>query len=176
MSELDDVAEQIGAVNTVKLCSREGERILKGYNTDAFGFKQSIKPFLKSQHERALILGTGGASKAVKYVLDQYGIQSLFVSRNPGEHQIGWNDINENVIKWHKLIINTTPLGMSSFVDKAPEIKYDSLTTEHLLIDLIYNPEQTLFLKRGKEKGAKVLNGLTMLHQQAEESWRIWSS
>lgn len=176
LSELDEAAEKIGAVNTVKLFSREGERILKGYNTDAFGFKQSIKPFLTSQHERALILGSGGASKAVKYVLESYGIQCLFVSRTPKEGQISWDDINENVIKWHKLVVNSTPIGMFPNVNEFPQIPYESLTTEHLLVDLVYNPEKTVFLQKGEANGAHILNGLSMLQQQAEEAWRFWES
>lgn len=174
LTELDEAAAQIGAVNTVKVFSRAGERILKGYNTDAFGFKQSIKPFLMMQHERALILGTGGASKAVKYVLEGYGINCLFVSRTPKEGQLSWEDINENVIKWHKLIVNTTPIGMFPNVEDFPQLPYTSLTPEHLLVDLVYNPEKTVFLQKGEANGAQILNGLSMLHQQAEEAWRVW--
>ena len=172
LDELDEVAEEIGAVNTIVF--KNGK--LKGYNTDAFGFHQSIKPFFKSQHERALILGTGGASKAIDYVLKQYGVDVLFASRSETNANIlNWNEVNENVIKQHLLIINCTPLGMYPDVDIKPEIPYSALTDKHLLVDLVYNPEETLFLKLGKENEAKGINGLTMLQQQAEKSWRLWN-
>ena len=172
LDELDEVAKEIGAVNTIVF--KNGK--LKGYNTDAFGFHQSIKPFFKSQHERALILGTGGASKAVEYILKQYGVDFLFASRSETNANIlNWNDVNENVIKQHLLIINCTPLGMYPDVDTKPEIPYSALTDKHLLVDLVYNPEETLFLKLGKENEAKGINGLTMLKQQAEQSWRLWN-
>ena len=172
LDDLDEVAEIIGAVNTIVF--KNGK--LKGYNTDAFGFHQSIKPFFKSQHERALILGTGGASKAVEYVLKQYGVEVMFASRNDSKDNVlNWNDINENVIKHHLLIINCTPLGMFPNIASKPVIPYSALTERHLLVDLVYNPDETLFLKLGKENGAKVINGLTMLQQQAEKSWRLWN-
>ena len=172
LDELDEVAKEIGAVNTVVF--KNGK--LKGYNTDAFGFYQSIKPFFKSQHERTLILGTGGASKAIEYVLKQYGVEVMFASRNDSKNNVlNWNDINENVIKHHLLIINCTPLGMFPNVDSKPDIPYSALSNNHLLVDLVYNPDETLFLKLGKENGAKVINGLTMLQQQAEKSWRLWN-
>ena len=173
LDELDEVAEEIGAVNTIVF--KNGK--LKGYNTDAFGFHQSIKPFFKSQHERALILGTGGASKAVEYVLKQYGVDVLFASRSETNANIlNWNEVNENVIKQHLLIINCTPLGMYPDVDAKPEFSYSALTDKHLLVDLVYNPEETLFLRLGKENEAKGINGLTMLKQQAEKSWRLWNT
>ncbi|MDG2226835.1 MAG: shikimate dehydrogenase [Flavobacteriales bacterium] len=173
LDELDEVAEEIGAVNTIVF--KNGK--LKGYNTDAFGFHQSIKPFFKSQHERALILGTGGASKAIEYVLKQYGVDVLFASRSETNANIlNWNEVNENVIKQHLLIINCTPLGMYPDVDIKPEIPYSALTDKHLLVDLVYNPEETLFLRLGKENEAKGINGLTMLKQQAEKSWRLWNT
>ena len=172
LDDLDEVAEIIGAVNTIVF--KNGK--LKGYNTDAFGFHQSIKPFFKSQHERALILGTGGASKAVEYVLKQYGVEVMFASRNDSKDNVlNWNDINENVIKHHLLIINCTPLGMFPNIASKPVIPYSALTERHLLVDLVYNPDETLFLKLGKEYGAKVINGLTMLQQQAEKSWSLWN-
>ena len=172
LDDLDEVAETIGAVNTIVF--KNGK--LKGYNTDAFGFHQSIKPFFKSHHERALIIGTGGASKAVEYVLNQYGVDVMFASRNDSKNNIlNWNDINENVIKHHLLIVNCTPLGMFPNIASKPDIPYSALSNNHLLVDLVYNPEETLFLKLGKENGAKVMNGLTMLQQQAENSWRLWN-
>ena len=172
LDDLDEVAKEIGAVNTIVF--KNGK--LKGYNTDAFGFYQSIKLFFKSHHERALILGTGGASKAIEYVLKQYGVEVMFASRNDSKNNVlNWNDINENVIKHHLLIINCTPLGMFPNVASKPVIPYSALTERHLLVDLVYNPDETLFLKLGKENGAKVINGLTMLQQQAEKSWRLWN-
>ena len=172
LDDLDEVAKEIGAVNTIVF--KNGK--LKGYNTDAFGFHQSIKPFFKSHHERALILGTGGASKAVEYVLKQYGVDVMFASRNDSKDNVlNWNDINENAIKHHLLIINCTPLGMFPNIASKPVIPYSALTERHLLVDLVYNPDETLFLKLGKENGAKVINGLTMLQQQAEKSWRLWN-
>jgi len=177
LDELDNTAKEIGAVNTVKVIGVENSIKLIGYNTDAFGFHQLIKPFFKSRHERILILGTGGASKAVAYLLKkQYGASVLFASRKPTEGNIiNWEDINENVIRFHKMIVNTTPLGMYPKENEVPKIPFDNMTEEYLLVDLIYNPLETMFLKRGKEKGTVTLNGLTMLHQQAEKSWRIWN-
>jgi len=173
LNEIDEEAKGVGAVNTVKVLPNGN---LIGYNTDVFGFRQSLKPFLESHHERALILGTGGASKAVNYVLKNLGISVLFASRNPNNtNQIAYCDINEFVIKSHKLIVNTTPLGMSPNEDSCPEIPYQFLSTEHLLYDLVYNPAETIFLKNGKSCSAKTLNGLSMLHLQAEKAWEIWN-
>lgn len=173
LHELDESAKAIGAVNCVKLT----EGYFKGYNTDAFGFEQMIKPFLESQHERALILGTGGASKAVEYVLKELGVQVYFVSRNPKrENDLGYNDINEIIFKSFKLVINTTPMGMFPDTDDCPELPYHLFTEGHLAVDLIYNPEVTLFMKKASEFGANTINGLTMLNQQAEKSWEIWNS
>lgn len=176
LDEIDETAQEIGAVNTVKV-NWVGEKFkLIGYNTDAFGFHQLIKPFFKSRHELVLILGTGGASKAVAYQLKkQYGASVLFASRKPTNGNIiNWEDVNDNVIHFYKMIVNTTPLGTFPQVEETPKIPLAKLTSEHLLVDLVYNPKETLFLKNGKEKGAVILNGLTMLHQQAEKAWRIW--
>lgn len=175
LDELDEVAKNIGAVNTIKFNSNTKKT--KGYNTDYFGFKNSLKPFLENIHERALILGTGGASKAVAYVLKELNINCLFVSRTPEKgNEIGYNDINEYVIKHHQIIINTTPLGTYPNINDSPNIPYELLTANHLLYDLVYNPEETMFLRKGKEKGAKIINGLQMLKLQAEKSWEIWNS
>jgi len=176
LDELDETAKEIGAVNTIKVIKKEGKTILKGFNTDAKGFALSIKPFLKNTHERALILGTGGASKAVNYVLNNLGINSLFVSRNPTEKQINYKSINEYVMKYHKLVINTTPLGMSPNENSFPAIPYKLLNESHTLIDLVYNPERTEFLTKGKQEGTEILNGLSMLQHQANEAYKIWSS
>ena len=175
----------MGAVNCIKVVKDGGRGTSKtkpkliGYNTDVFGFRQSIKPFLESQHERALIFGTGGASKAVHYVLKEIGIDCYFVTRSKKQESrdktLLYSEINENVIGSFKLIINTTPVGMYPNINDTPEIPYHLITSSHLLYDLVYNPIETEFLKRGKQQGASTVNGLSMLHQQAEEAWRIWN-
>ena len=172
LDELDETAANIGAVNTIKFSN--GKEI--GYNSDAYGFEMSLKPLLKQHHTKALILGTGGASKAVEYVLRKLGISFQYVSRNKNEKAISYEELNEAIIQHSKLIINTTPIGMYPNIDTAPDIPYNVLTEKHLLYDLVYNPEETLFLKKGKEKGAQTKNGLEMLYLQAERSWEIWNS
>jgi shikimate dehydrogenase len=185
LDELNETAKEIGAVNCIRILTDEdhpsGKKLI-GYNTDAFGFRQSIKPFLETQHERALILGTGGASKAVHYVLKSIGIDCFFVTRTKiidnqliTKNEFSYEELNEYVISAFKLIVNTTPVGMSPHVEEAPAIPYEFITPSHLLYDLVYNPLETQFLKKGKEKGACTVNGLSMLHQQAEEAWRIWN-
>lgn len=176
LDELDDTAQEIGAVNVIKISWDGLNYSLKGYNSDIVGFKESLFPLLTIDHKRALVLGTGGASKAVVTALKQLNIEYRYVSRTPeNENILSYNDLTPEIIKDHKLIINTTPLGMYPQTDKCPSIPYEHLTNEHLLFDLIYNPEETLFLKKGKEKGAKTKNGLEMLYLQAEEAWRIWN-
>ena len=175
LTDIDETAKQIGAVNTIKL-SNNGKDI-KGYNTDYYGFKKSLKPFLDINHERALILGTGGAAKTVKYVLNELNIDCLLVSRNPkAENEIAYNEINEYIIKHHQLIINTTPIGMFPNIEDSPLINYNELTKKHLLYDLLYNPTETKFIKKGKQQGCITLNGMEMLTLQAEKSWEIWNS
>ena len=169
LDSLDFHAEKIGAVNTIKL--ENGKKI--GFNTDWIGFKKSIEPLLNSHHTKALILGTGGASKAVIYALDQLKIETLMVSRY-GE--ISYEDLSEEIIQNHAIIINCTPVGTFPNIDAAPEIPYHFITKNHFAYDLIYNPAETLFLKKCKEKGAVVKNGLEMLEIQAEASWKIWNS
>jgi len=171
LDELDETSANIGAVNTVKFT--QGKRI--GYNTDAYGFEMSLKPMLQSHHTNALILGTGGASKAVEYVLKKLGISFQYVSRNKSDHTISYEQLDEFIIHNSKLIINCTPIGMYPNVDVAPNIPYNAISEKHLLYDLVYNPEETLFLKKGKEKGAQTKNGLEMLYLQAERSWEIWN-
>ena len=169
----DEVVKKIGACNCVK---KTGENSYYGYNTDVTGFHQSLKEYLQPHHTSALILGTGGASKAVEFVLQQSGISYLLVSRNAGDgHQISYNDITRELIDSHLLIINTTPLGMYPQTDVSPQIPYEYLTKKHYLFDLIYNPAKTLFLQKAEERGASIKNGLDMLVIQAEESWRIWN-
>lgn len=172
LDEIDVEAKEIGAVNTIDI--RKG--VLKGYNTDVIGFRNSIKPFLENTHRRALILGNGGASKAVAYVLNQLGLDVLYVSRNPKTaQQISYGDINEYVIKHHLLIVNTTPVGTFPNIEEMPLLPYHLLTEQHFLYDLIYNPSETQFLKKGKEKGTICINGEQMLKIQAEEAWKIWN-
>jgi len=173
LTDIDQHAETIGAVNTIKISNSSKE--LKGYNTDYYGFKKSLKPFLDINHERALILGTGGAAKTVKYVLNELNIDCLVASRTPNKSEISYDDINEHVIKHHQLIVNTTPIGMYPNIEGFPKLDYDKLTKRHFLYDLVYNPEETVFLKKGKEKGCITLNGLEMLKLQAEKSWEIWN-
>ena len=173
LDDIDDEALMIGAVNTIKV-NESGRTV--GYNTDAFGFHQSIKPFLTSHHHRALILGTGGAAKAVAYILEKIGLEVFYISRNPGGTKtFGYGEINKNMIDSCKLIVNCTPVGMYPHVNKTITFPHHYLTNHHLVIDLIYNPEETLFLQKSAEQGSIVLNGKSMLHQQALKSWKLWS-
>jgi shikimate dehydrogenase len=173
LDKLDETAKEIGAVNTIKFTKR-GD--LKGYNTDIFGFENSIKPFLKKHHKKALILGTGGASKAVAYAFKRNDINFKFVSRNPSEkNQISYKDLSEEILEEYTVIVNCSPIGTFPNVNDAPKIPYQFISDKHLLFDLIYNPEETAFLKKGKEKGAAIKNGYQMLELQAEEAWRIWN-
>lgn len=152
---------------------------LKGYNTDVYGFRQSIKPFLASHHERALILGTGGASKAVEYVLRGIGVECVFVSRQknelPGKQVLTYAELNRYVLDAFKLIVNCTPVGTFPNVNEAPDIPYEYITSDHFLYDLVYNPAETEFLRRGKERGAMIQNGYDMLKMQAEKAWTIFN-
>ncbi len=169
LDSLDFHAEKIGAVNTIQIVNEK--KI--GFNTDWIGFKKSLEPLLKTHHKQALILGTGGASKAVKYALDRLQIKTLIVSR---KGKITYEDLSKEIIKNHTIIINCTPLGTAPNVDQTPKIPYEYITHLHLAYDLIYNPELTLFLQKCKEQGAEIKNGLEMLHIQAEEAWKIWNS
>ena len=173
LDTLDKTAEEIGAVNTIKFTKRGN---LKGYNTDVVGFKNSIAPLLKKHHKHALILGTGGASKAVAYALAKNNIACVFVSRSPSENnEISYKDLDAAIIAKHHIIVNCTPLGTSPDIHLSPAIPYAFITDKHLLYDLIYNPEITSFLSKGKDRGAVIKNGYEMLELQAEESWRIWN-
>ena len=175
LDDLDEDARLIGAVNVIKFSKGLfGKVKLKGYNSDIIGFKQSIEPLLKEHHRKALILGTGGASKAVFQGLKQLGVASTFVSRKAKEYCITYEEITPKVMEQYTVIVNTTPLGMFPNVDNCPPIPYDLLTPDHLLYDVIYNPDETLFMKKGKEKGATVKNGLEMLLLQAMAAWEIW--
>ena len=175
LDDLDEDARLIGAVNVIKFSKGLfGKVKLKGYNSDIIGFKQSIEPLLKEHHRKALILGTGGASKAVFQGLKQLGVASTFVSRKAKEYCITYEEITPKVMEQYTVIVNTTPLGMYPNVNACPNIPYDLLTSDHLLYDLLYNPDETLFMRKGKEKGAVVKNGLEMLLLQAFAAWEIW--
>lgn len=172
LDELSQEVQEIGAVNCVSF--QNGKKI--GHNTDAFGFHQSIKPFLTNKHERAIILGTGGASKAVEYVLKGLGINVIFISRNPKkENEFGNNEINNHMLNACKLLVNTTPVGTFPNNDDYIEIPFEFLTPDHLVVDLIYNPAKTKFLQNAEMHGAQILNGETMLKQQALKAWEIWN-
>tara|TARA_R110001632_G_scaffold74746_3_gene170708 strand:+ start:1949 stop:2713 length:765 start_codon:yes stop_codon:yes gene_type:complete len=173
LDKVDKVARKIGAVNTIRV-TKKGN--LKGYNSDVVGFKKSIEPLLKPHHKKALILGTGGASKAISYVFKQLGIDYYKVSRNPRKkREIAYSDITQELLEEYTVIVNSSPVGTFPNIEQKPNIPYEFLTNKHLLYDLIYNPEETAFLLEGKAKGAHIKNGFEMLELQAEESWRIWN-
>lgn len=168
---LREEASHIGAVNT--LCFEEGGLI--GYNTDVYGFQKTLEPLLSRQHEEALVLGTGGASKAVVYVLEKLKIAYLQVSRTPAPGQRSYESLTGEDIRSRTIIINTTPLGTHPAITEKPPIPYDGIGAAHLLYDLIYNPERTAFLQEGESRGARVMNGLPMLEYQAERAWELWN-
>lgn len=172
LDDASEVVKAIGACNCVSI--KNGKRT--GYNTDVVGFEQSLLPFLKGYHKNALLLGTGGASAAVEYVLKKLGIGVQYVSRTASSGSISYRDVTEAILSTHHLVINTTPLGMYPNVNECPDIPYSFLTPQHHLYDLIYNPAETRFLSMGKAQGASIQNGQEMLILQAEESWRIWNS
>lgn len=173
LDDLDKEAQAIGAVNTIKI--KNGK--LTGYNTDHYGFKKSLLPHLKITYKKALILGTGGASKAVSYALKSLGIDVYFVSRFPlNEQTLSYKDLDHNALQQYSIIVNCTPLGTHPNIEKYPPIPYSGLDQNHLLYDLIYNPKETQFLNFGKKANATLINGLEMLRLQAEKSWEIWHS
>ena len=175
LDEIDAAAQAVGAVNVVKVI-RNGEGIkLKGYNTDIIGFGDSIRPLLKPHHTHALILGTGGASKAVDYVLQQFGLTTTFVSRTKRADVISYDELTAERLEQYTVIVNTTPLGMHPKTDACPPLDYTAIDDRHLLFDVIYNPEKTLFLQRGEEAGATICNGMDMLIGQAKAAWNIWT-
>lgn len=168
---IDEEAAQIGAVN----CIVVNKKMLKGYNTDVIGFRQSLIPMLKPHHKHALILGTGGGAKAVSYALEQLGIPYVNVSRKKGNGVWSYDELTPDIMLQRTIIINTTPLGMYPNLGTCPPIPYGYITPNHLLYDLIYNPLETRFLELGKKQGAATINGYEMLHIQAEASWQIWN-
>ncbi|MDD4755817.1 MAG: shikimate dehydrogenase [Prolixibacteraceae bacterium] len=177
LDELDRAAEKVGAVNTIKITRKAQKIHLKGFNTDTWGFEISLKPLLREYHTKALILGTGGASKAIKFVLDKLNIEYISASiEELKNREIRYEDIDKKMMSDRLLVINATPLGTYPKTDTFPPIPYEYISDEHLLFDLVYNPEMTEFLKKGRERGAIVKNGLEMLQQQALKSYEIWIS
>lgn len=175
LQALSGTAKDIGAVNTISV-RHTGEGIqLTGDNTDAAGFRRSLEEHLEGHHGSALVLGTGGSSRAVRFALEQLGISVVLVSRSMGEERISYEQLEADRVAETPLIINTTPLGMYPAIDACPPIPYEKLTPRHLLFDLVYNPPLTRFLARGKERGAATVNGYDMLVYQAEASWKIWN-
>lgn len=184
LDELDETAAEIGAVNVIHFIRAGNKTVLKGYNTDVIGFMESIRPRLKEYHKKALILGTGGAAKAMAYGLRKLGLEVIYVSRNSENKSlsgkqntkiISYSELNKQVLDDNLVIVNGSPVGTFPNVDNCPDIPYPFLTSKHLLFDAVYNPAETLFLKKGKEKGAQTLNGEEMLTGQAKAAWRIWT-
>lgn len=172
LDHLDHDAREIGAVNTIKFLKNG---TLYGYNTDYVGFMESIKPYLSSKHQNALILGTGGASKAIAYALELLGIDYQYVSRTASENCISYAEVDASLLRSHKVIINCTPLGTHPNIEASPELPYEYLSTDHLAYDLVYNPSETQFMKLAMKYGARATNGLRMLEIQAEKAWEIWN-
>lgn len=174
LDELSEEVRAIGAVNVIKVEKRGKNTILTGYNSDVIGFTRSIEPLLEPIHRKALILGTGGASKAINYGLKSLGLETVFASRYQRPNCVTYNDLTPDVINEYKVIVNCTPLGMYPNVENCPDIPYEGITRDHILYDLIYNPDETLFMRKGKEHGATTKNGLEMLLLQAYASWDFW--
>lgn len=175
LHELDDTAQKIGAVNVIKFVRKNGNLLLKGYNSDAIGFENSLKPYLQTHHTKALILGTGGASKAIDYVLNKLGVETTFVSRKAQAGMLTYAELNEQIISENTIIVNASPVGTFPHSDECPDIPYEYLSAKHLLFDVVYNPAETLFLKKGRDLGAVGLNGEAMLVGQAIAAWEIWN-
>lgn len=175
LDEISEDASEIGAVNVIKIKNENGRKFLKGYNSDYVGFADSLHPLLRKDIKNALVLGTGGASKAVVYALKGLGINTTLVSRQPKEGDLSYDDLDNEIMTRNLLIVNTTPLGMFPKVDACAPIPYHLLTPLHICYDLVYNPEVTEFMHRAEERGARVKNGLEMLYRQAERAWEIWS-
>lgn len=172
LQQVDPLAAAVGAVNTIRIA----DGLLAGYNTDVEGFRRTLLPLLNGAKPRALVLGSGGASRAVVFVLKELGIRFRVVSRSRERGDMTWELLEPIVVDVCRLIINTTPLGMYPDVGTLPPVHYDSIGPKHVLIDLVYNPEETLFLREGKARGATVANGMVMLEAQAEASWRVWNN
>ncbi len=177
LNELDSLALKLGNVNTVKIQKNGDSPHLKGYNTDIYGLNKTINIFdIEKTNKKALILGTGGSAKTVAFVLNSHKVEFTHISRNPSPPKIkGYWDLSGKLIENHHIIINATPIGMHPFKEKCPDIPYENISDQHIVIDLVYNPEKTLFLEKCEQKGAKIANGLTMLYEQAEKAWEIWN-
>lgn len=176
LDEMDDQAREIGAVNVVKITRQvNGAYRLKGFNSDAYGFTESIRPMLGPSHKRALVLGSGGASKAVIFSLRRLGVEPVVVSRRPSAGMLTYAAIDKEILMNYTVIVNASPVGMSPIIDVCPDIPYEFLTPRHVCFDLVYNPEETLFLQKASAAGAAVKNGLEMLHLQAEGAWKYWN-
>ena len=176
LDDIDITASEIGAVNVVKFIRNGNNLILKGFNSDVIGFCNSLKPLLKPHHTHALVLGTGGAAKAITHGLKSLGIEPIYVSRTKKDGVLTYNELTPEIINKYQVIVNTTPAGMYPHVDTCPDIPYHLLTPQHLCYDVVYNPEVTLFMKKSQEQGAMVKNGLEMLILQALAAWEIWNS
>jgi shikimate dehydrogenase len=177
LDSIDDEIADLRAVNTIKIYRKSGATRLKGFNTDVYGFSASLKPVLKEHYRNALILGSGGASKAAAHVLSDLGFTITCVSRTPkSQNQISYKQLTPQIISISKVIVNASPVGMYPNINSCPDIPYEYLTNDHVLFDLIYNPAETKFLSMGKRMGATIINGLNMLHFQAEKAWKIWNT
>lgn len=172
---VDTEASEIGAVNVIKILRKPGVVELYGFNSDVTGIRDTLLPFIDKSVRNALVLGTGGSSKAVCYVLEKFGIKADVVSRERRPGKLVYSDIDSSIIESRRLLVNTTPLGMYPDITTKPDIDYKSLNKKHILFDLVYNPEVTEFLRMGAEQGCTILSGIKMLHSQAERSWEIWN-
>jgi shikimate dehydrogenase len=175
LDHIDEEAKAIGAVNCIQIRRKGNQKPhLKGYNTDVYGFRESLRPLLAPHHTHALVLGNGGAAKAVCFALQQLGITYHIVARRPSSDQLSFDEIDDEIIHKHKLLINCTPLGTFPAIEGYPLLPYASISSAHLLYDLVYNPETTAFMQKGIEQGAQVKNGFEMLELQAERNWSLW--
>jgi shikimate dehydrogenase len=171
----DDTVDHIGAANVLKIKRENGKTSISAYNSDVNGIRDSLVPCARGKAKKALILGTGGGSKAVAWAVSKMGCEALMVSRNPRPGELSYNDINADILSGVDLIVNATPLGMFPDIESKPDIDYKLLTSRHILFDLVYNPEMTAFLKTGKERGCRIITGMKMLRSQADRSWEIWN-
>ena len=175
LDDVDKAAAAIGAVNVIKINRQKGKAKLIGYNSDIIGFTRSIEPLLEPHHNKALVLGTGGAAKAIGHGLELLGIAPMYVTRQAKAGMLTYGDLTPEIMERYKVIVNCTPVGMYPQADVCPPIPYECLTFQHLLYDLLYNPDTTLFMKKGSDQGAIVKNGLEMLLLQAFSAWEIWN-
>jgi len=175
LDEIDPEAAEIGAVNVIRISRRGAGSALKGFNSDVTGIRDSLSPYINNSVSDAIVLGTGGSSRAVSHVLKKFGLNVTLVSRIRKPGTIAYEDLDPVILKRASVIVNTTPLGMFPATEHRPEIDYSQLTEKHILFDLVYNPEMTFFLRSGMERGCTVITGLKMLYSQAEKSWKIWN-